>query len=332
MSSIPTLKQPTITTTLRVTFYYVACLLVLSITLLACREEHAPNPDRAKTDALVTATLPDSVGNTTESVIKVVLPDFAAIVNRSQTPTGKLDRITTRVSQQYSAVSPPGLQTTTQQFLYDDQGRIVGHTVLDTPSKGIDNAVIYTYKDNHPHRIFRKVAEYGSKLISFYWMIEMVYDGTGREVARLSYRLDLNGNARLQQRYQLIYDAQNRLIELKAADDSAMGHVLNYEQGNLVSVRGRSGSGILSQYRQTFRYDKGVNPLKGLNWDWDGDRWYDWSENNLVSTRTVYDEALVDSPAATDYTNTYDEAGRLIRKASSWTQTSISSSFYYQPE
>lgn len=311
---------------------FSVCLLLLAISLLACRNEYEPGIEVLKTDTLLTGSPANSAGSSTDSLKRIPLPDFAAIVTRSQTPKGKLDRITTLVSQQYSADSSPGQTTTTQQLLYDDQGRIIGHTVMDSPSKGIDNAVIYEYKDNHPYRIFKKGAEYGSKVISFYFMTEMVYDETGKEVARLEYMLDMKGNARLQRRSDLIYDAQNRLIEIKAADGTSMGQVFAYEQGNLVSVQGRSGAGVLNQYRQTFRYDKGLNPLKGVYWDWDGDRWYDRSDNNLLSTKLVSDQALFDAPAATDYLNTYDKAGRLVSKASSWPQASISSRFYYQPE
>jgi len=265
---------------------------------------------------------PENVSLPTDSLITVAIPDFSSIVSTSRTPSGKLDQIS------YASYFPSLDYTNATNLLYDDQQRLIGHTALDSPSKGVDNAYIYEYKNNLPYRVFYKGAAYGSKTYSFYFMDQLVHDASGRQTGQLFYTVDLKGNARLSQRYKLVYDSANHLIEVKDPNGLAVGQRFTYERDNMRLMEHVAGDGTVLATKTEFRYDTKPNAMKGVYWSLNLDYIHlNLSANNLVGY-TIRTAGAQD--VSTEYTNDYDTKDRLIRRTNSSPSGRIVESYIFK--
>ncbi|GAB3999797.1 hypothetical protein GCM10028807_51050 [Spirosoma daeguense] len=248
-----------------------------------------------------------------------MIPDFAAVIKASVTPRGKLDRITTT----YTQGNPTSL---TMNLLYDARQRIIGRTVLDSPSKGVDNAVIYEYKNDKPYRTFTKLIQSGSTL--FYFMDEMVYDAKGRHSAQLSYRVELDGQARILERNVLIYDSANRLIEVKDPNGYHVGQLFDYSGSNMTLLSHKYANGTISNVQTEYQYDNKPNVMKGVNWTLNLDYIHQNLSNNNLISRTFTDKLTIPQP--TNYTPKYDAQNRMIRRSYTSSLSLVTESYFFK--
>lgn len=259
-----------------------------------------------------------------DSLITVAIPDFVTIVTTSQTPPGKLDRIIT-------TYGPGNLSSSTTNLLYDVQQRIIGRTVRDTPSKGVDNAVIYEYKQGKPYRTFSKAIQPGTPPNEFYFMSEMVYDGQGRQSAQLLYRVELDGQARLLERQTLIYDSAHHLVEIKDPNGFAVGQLFEYAGDNMKLLSHKDAKGVLSSSQTEYYYDSKPNILKGIYWTLNLDYiHHNLSNNNFIRRTTKNISTNPDGiRIPTDYLTEYDAQQRLIRRSTSLSSGLLTESYIF---
>ncbi|GAB3971285.1 hypothetical protein GCM10028806_21010 [Spirosoma terrae] len=254
-----------------------------------------------------------------DSLIKVTIPDFVAVINASVTPKGKLDRIITT----YAGANPTSL---TINFPYDTRQRIIGRSVLNSPSKGVDNAVIYEYKNDKPYRTFTKVIQPGGT--SFYFMEQMVYDAKERHSAHLLYRVELDGQARVLERNTLIYDSANRLIEVKDPNGYHVGQLFDYKGDNMTLMSHKYANGTISTVKTEFQYDNKPNVLKGIYWTLNlGYIHQNMSMNNLLS-RTFKD--TLTTPQPTTYVTEYDTQNRLVRRSTTSSLGLVTDRYFFK--
>ncbi|WP_460978098.1 hypothetical protein [Spirosoma knui] len=284
-------------------------LTLLAVGLLqACKPEQ---PDPAVTDQ----------SSTSDSLITVTVPDFATVIKTSITPKGKLDRIT-NTYQYGNPGNPDGITT---NLLYDAKQRIIGHTVLNSPSKGVDNAFIYEYANDKPYRTFNKVINPDKSV--FYFMEQLVYDAKERPSAHLLYRVEVGGQARLLERNTLIYDSANRLVEIKDPNRYHLGQLFDYKGDNLQLLRHKNADGTLSNLQTEYRYDDKPNILKGVFWRFSLDYIHENLSNNNLISRTFKDNITLSTP--TDYVLEYDTQNRLIRRSSTSASLGLETVSYF---
>ncbi|WP_221394090.1 hypothetical protein [Dyadobacter sp. NIV53] len=238
-----------------------------------------------------------------DSLIKVVIPDFESIVNKSVTPFGKLDQFTRDVTQRYTPDSELFKNSSTIRFLYDSEARIIGFIGSNAPSS---NAWVYEYKNNLPYRIFRATGEYGTPGIKGYMMNEFVYKSSKTPDFILEYYVKLSGDAWLSSRIQMFHDKEGRLIETRDVNKFAVRERYTYTDGNVTMMEAVDPKTNQVSLLGSYKYDNKQNPIKGMFWYSSSN--LDLSANNIIE---IMENPHYLSPRQ-QFENSYDDQGRLI--------------------
>ncbi|GAB3806684.1 hypothetical protein GCM10028819_42520 [Spirosoma humi] len=274
---------------------------MLAITLLqACKSGQL---EPSTTDP--TSTRPSALD---DSLLNVVIPDFASIIKASVTPKGKLDHITTT----YEYGNPGSENGVTINLLYNADQQVSGYTNFSSPSKGVDNAFVYEYENNKVARVFCKAINPNQP--PFYFMEQWVYGTQNYPKALLLYRVELDGRAQLLSRDNFIYNSLNQLVEIKDANGYHMGQTFEYIGDSLQVVRSRNANGTFSGLYTEYQYDKRPNILKGVFLRFSQEYVEHSLNNNNLIRRTFKDNQTLST--STNYTNQYDNQDRLIRRQS----------------